>query len=307
MATARAGGPVDPEAHGYADDGFGGQNAIRIVTLPVETFFAHHDPANPAFLCRADGRWVVRLLVAPGFVESITLLTDHGSWPMERQLFWEGGEMWRVSLDLPFGFSYRFHIRLLGGEEKTLPEGPASFTAPMEDPFPQIFWVGKAVGYQIFPDRFYNGDPTNDALALATDEANFSPFASAPILSAWSDPITLLHCCHQYFGGDLRGIREKLPYLAALGVGLIYLNPIFASGSAHGYDTHDFFEVAPRLGTKDELRALLDEAHARGIRVIFDFVPNHTGVGFSRRGEARPGKPLWELVLHPALALHPRR
>jgi hypothetical protein len=72
MATARGGGPVDPEAHGYVDDGFGGQNAVRIVTLPVETFFAHHDPANPAFLCRADGRWVVRLLVAPGFVESVT-------------------------------------------------------------------------------------------------------------------------------------------------------------------------------------------------------------------------------------------
>jgi glycosidase len=297
MATARGGGPVDPEAHGYVDDGFGGQNAVRIVTLPVETFFAHHDPANPAFLCRADGRWVVRLLVAPGFVESVTLATDYGSRPMERQLFWDSGEMWRVSLDLPFGFSYRFHIRLLGGEEQTLPEGPSSFSAPEEDPFPQVAWVGKSVGYQIFPDRFYNGDPANDALALDTDEANFSPYASAPILSAWNDPITPLHCCHQYFGGDLRGIREKLDYLAQLGVGLIYLNPIFVSGSAHGYDTHDFLEVAPRLGTKEELRALLEEAHTQGIRVIFDFVPNHTGVGFwafqdvVKRG---PESPYWD-------------
>jgi len=297
MATARGGGPVDPEAHGYVDDGFGGQNAVRIVTLPVETFFAHHDPANPAFLCRADGRWVVRILVAPGFVEAITLVTDRGSWPMEKQLLWENGEMWRVSCDLPFGFSYRFHIRLLGGEEEWLPQERSTFLAPKEDPFPQLPWVGKTVGYQIFPDRFYNGDPTNDALALTTDEANFSPFAPAPILSAWDDPITPLHCCHQYFGGDLRGIMEKLDYLAELGVGLIYLNPIFSSGSAHGYDAHDLLEVAPRLGTKDELRALLDEAHARGMRVIFDFVPNHTGVGFwafqdvVKRG---PESPYWD-------------
>ncbi|MBC7318959.1 glycoside hydrolase family 13 protein, partial [Candidatus Bipolaricaulota bacterium] len=194
--------------------------------------------------------------------------------------------------------SYRFKIRLVSGEERLLPEPERSaFQAPAQDSFPQIAWVGKTIGYQIFPDRFYNGDPENDALALATDEANFSPLAPDPILSAWNDPITPLHCCHQYFGGDLRGIREKLDYLAELGVGLIYLNPVFVSGSAHGYDTHDYLEVAPRLGTKEEVRALLGEAHARGMRVIFDFVPNHTGVGFwafqdvVKRG---PESPYWD-------------
>jgi hypothetical protein len=166
------------------------------------------------------------------------------------------------------------------------------------------------VGYQIFPDRFYNGDPANDALALDTDEANFSPYAPAPILSAWNDPITPLHCCHQYFGGDLRGIREKLDYLAQLGVGLIYLNPIFVSGSAHGYDTHDFLEVAPRLGTKAELRALLEESPYAGDPGDLRFCAQPHGRGFlglPGRGEARPGKPVLGLVLHPALALHARR
>ncbi len=298
MATARGGGPVDPEAHGYVDDGFGGQNAIRIVTLPRETFFAHHDPANPAFLSRADERWVVRILVAPGFVETIELITDQGSWPLEKHLSWEDGEVWRAAVDLPFGFSYRFQIRLVGGEERVFPEPEGSvLRAPTQDRFPQLAWVGETIGYQIFPDRFYNGDPENDALALPTDEANFNPLAPDPILSAWSDPITPLHCCHQYFGGDLRGIREKLDYLADLGVGLIYLNPVFVSGSTHGYDTHDYLEVAPRLGTQEEFRTLLDEAHARGMRVIFDFVPNHTGVGFwafqdvVRRG---PESPYWD-------------
>jgi hypothetical protein len=310
MATARGGGPVDPEAHGYVDDGFGGQNAVRIVTLPVETFFAHHDPANPAFLCRADGRWVVRLLVAPGFVESVTVATDYGSWPMERQLFWDSGEMWRVSLDLPFGFSYRFHTRLLGGEEQTLPEGPSSFSAPEEDPFPQVAWVGKSVGYQIFPDRFYNGDPANDALALDTDEANFSPYAPAPILSAWNDPITPLHCCHQYFGGDLRGIREKLDYLAQLGVGLIYLKPDFRFRQCSWLRHPRFSGGGAALGDQGGASGAPGGSPYAGDPGDLRFCAQPHGRGFlglPGRGEARPGKPVLGLVLHPALALHARR
>jgi hypothetical protein len=70
------------------------------------------------------------------------------------------------------------------------------------------------------------------------------------------------HCCHQYFGGDLQGILDRLDHLADLGVRFIYLNPIFTSGSAHGYDTYDYLEVAPNFG--DE--ALLPDAAGRGVR-----------------------------------------
>jgi len=297
MATARAGGPVDPEADGYVDDGFGGQNAVRIVRLAAGEFYLRHQPEDPAFRSVADGRLVLRVQVPPGAVEELRLVTPKGEFPLERQLAWADGEMWRVALPLE-PLSYRFSGTRSDGEPFALP-GPEAppFQFSGEDPFPQLDWLRGAVGYQIFPDRFYNADPENDRLALESDAHNFSPLSPAPLLSGWSDPVTELHCCHQYFGGDLAGIRERLDYLQELGVSLLYLNPVFDSGSAHGYDTHDYLRVAPRLGTETELRQLLADARARGIRIIFDFVPNHTGVGFwAFRDvvERGPESPYWD-------------
>ncbi|WP_304172613.1 glycoside hydrolase family 13 protein [Limnochorda pilosa] len=130
-------------------------------------------------------------------------------------------------------------------------------------PFPVLPWTQGRVFYQVFPDRFANGDPSNDP----------------PGTTPWGGPIT--HGTgEQYYGGDLAGLIDRLDYLAELGVGGIYLNPIFASGSSHGYDTVDYFRIDPRLGDLDTFRALLDEAHRREIRVILDAVFNHTGTGF---------------------------
>lgn len=294
MATARGGGPVDPEADYYVDDGFGGQNAVRVVK-PIFTGVApFHDPADPAFLCVADGRLVVRLWTAAGQAEEVALVTDRGTFPMVRQARWDWGEVWRASLPEVEPLRYRFQGRAVDGSTFAFPEDPeAFFTFQGEDRFPQLSWVSRGVGYQIFPDRFYNADPENDPLALETDISRYmdpefwvrhwlwtGEVVGGPFLSQPTDPISPLHCCHQYFGGDLRGILAKLDYLAELGVTVLYLNPVFHSGSAHGYDTFDFYRVAPRLGTEEDLRELLQAAHARGMRVIFDFVPNHVGIGF---------------------------
>jgi glycosidase/fibronectin type 3 domain-containing protein len=78
-----------------------------------------------------------------------------------------------------------------------------------------------------------------------------------------------------YYGGDLQGITKKLDYLQQLGVTAIYLNPIFASGSNHGYDTRDYLKVSPYFGTLDQFHDLVSQAKARGIRVILDGVFNH--------------------------------
>jgi len=283
MATARGGGPVDPEADGYVDDGFGGQNAVRIVKPVLVGPSPMYDPHDPAYLCIADDRLVLRLRTAPGQVESVRLVTDQGEWPMERQLWWDWGEMWRISLPVFESLSYYFVGTAIDGSEFTIPDDPSEpFFFDGADRFPQLQWVSQGVAYQTFPDRFHNGDPENDVLALETDEFFYNELwtEGGPVLSSWSDPITPEHCCHQYFGGDLRGVIEKLDYLSELGVTILYLNPIFDSGSAHGYDTHDYLKVSPKFGTEADLRLLLDEAHARGMRVIFDFVPNHTGIGF---------------------------
>ncbi len=122
------------------------------------------------------------------------------------------------------------------------------------------YWVRHAVFYQIFPDRFANGDPSNDP-------ANVQP---------WGTPPTP----HNFMGGDLEGIRQKLDYLQQLGVTAIYLNPIFQSTSNHRYNTYDYFRIDPKLGALEDFDRLRDDLHARGMRFILDGVFNHCGRGF---------------------------
>jgi glycosidase len=122
------------------------------------------------------------------------------------------------------------------------------------------YWVQDAVFYQIFPDRFANGDPSNDP----------------PNVKAWGSPPTIW----DFQGGDLRGVIQRLDYLLDLGVNAIYLNPIFQATSTHRYNTSDYFQIDPKLGTLADFRALLDAAHRNGMRVIIDGVFNHCGRGF---------------------------
>lgn len=121
-------------------------------------------------------------------------------------------------------------------------------------------WVADAIFYQIFPERFRNGDPTND------------PAGVAP----WGD----LPTRENFFGGDLQGILEKLDYLSDLGVNALYLNPIFAARTNHRYDTVDYFKIDPMLGDTALLKRLVAEAHRRGMHVLLDGVFNHCGEDF---------------------------
>jgi glycosidase len=284
MSTARAGGPVDPNAVGYINDGFSGQNAIcRIKEEVTGGVNLVHNPDDPAYLCIADERLVIRLKSSPHRVAKVYLVTDESKWSMERQLQWEYGEVFRISLELPDSLKYHFLGYTIEGTEFSLPEDPSqSFFFDGINYFPQLKWVSQGIVYQIFPERFYNGNPENDSLALKSDEFHYNELwiEGGPFLSAWEDPISPQHCCHQYFGGDLAGIIGKLDYLKDLGVTALYLNPIFDSGSAHGYDTHDYMKISPKFGTEEDLQELLNEAHKREMRVILDFVPNHTGLGF---------------------------
>ena len=121
-------------------------------------------------------------------------------------------------------------------------------------------WVRDAVFYQILPDRF------------AASERVPKPGPLEP----WDSPPTT----YGFKGGDLLGIVERLDYLQGLGITALYLTPIFSSASNHRYHTYDYFQVDPLLGGEAALRELLDEAHARGMRVVLDGVFNHTGRGF---------------------------
>ena len=121
-------------------------------------------------------------------------------------------------------------------------------------------WVRDAIFYQIFPDRF--------ARSLTVPKPRH--------LDEWGAQPTY----HGYQGGDLIGVVEHLDYLADLGVNAIYFTPIFQSASNHRYHTHDYEKVDPMLGGTPALRRLIDEAHAREIRVVLDGVFNHASRGF---------------------------
>lgn len=120
-------------------------------------------------------------------------------------------------------------------------------------------WVKETVWYQIFPERFANGDKANDP-------EHTLPWGS-------KDPDR-----EDFFGGDLQGVRDHLDYLTDLGVNGIYFCHIFKATSNHKYDTIDYYEVDPAFGDKKLLKNLIDEAHKRGIRIMFDAVFNHMGV-----------------------------
>lgn len=300
MATGREGGPVDPKADGYVDDGFGGKNAYREVAASSEVALGtgriyapglSFRPSDPAYVIDAGQpgnrgagaseagveTTVVRLRTAPNNVEAVGLI-----WRPASGGLWHSAPMRRIGVTLdawvfqgivPSGSAFEIRFALENGGparyygERGLTDDPAQATPfrvdlPVSGPA-LLTWATGTVGYQIFPDRFRDGDPGNDP----------------PNVTPWGGPIGP-DTSTQYYGGDLKGIIEELPYLHRLGVGLIYLNPIFEAQSSHRYDTVDYMKIDPMLGTLADFRELLRRAHALGIKVILDGVFNHTGTRF---------------------------
>jgi cyclomaltodextrinase len=121
-------------------------------------------------------------------------------------------------------------------------------------------WAKEAIFYQIMPERFANGDPSNDPQQT-------EPWGGQPTRD-------------NFFGGDLQGIIDHLDYLVDLGINAIYLTPVFESPSNHKYDTVDYKNVDPHFGDNAILKQLVEECHDKGIRVMLDAVFNHCSVQF---------------------------
>ncbi len=132
-------------------------------------------------------------------------------------------------------------------------------------------WVWDAVFYQVFPDRFRNGDPTNDP-----QDGAWLVDGRPIVRRAWHELPTRGMGAREFFGGDLDGVRDGLAHVADLGASALYLNPVFASPSSHKYDTTDYTRVDPHLGGERALLSLLEDVRARGMRVVLDAVVNHT-------------------------------
>ncbi len=225
------------------------------------------DPDDVAHLgVAADGSVRVRLLVEPGFIEAALVEDDGRVHPLTRRATSRRFDVWELRF-VPARRRFRFTFALRDGDGRPVYRVPAGVGNAVErldrweldlDTHPVLDvpeWARGTVIYQIFPERFDSGDP----------------LITPPDAQPWgSEPHWL-----EFMGGDLRGIADRADYLAELGVGLVYLNPIFTSPSTHRYDAMDYYEVDPALGGNDALRHLVAELHERDIRIILDASFNH--------------------------------
>ncbi|WP_084821873.1 glycoside hydrolase family 13 protein [Bacillus sp. SA1-12] len=228
----------------------------------------------------------VRLRTARGDVREIALL--HGDPYLLRKEEWYNKplrmiktlttdlyDFWLVEVTAPFKrLSYAFTLEGYDGisvfygdhgvyplKEEFLQKPNNYFRMPYfqeVDRFKAPEWVKQTVWYQIFPERFANGDSSNDP-----DET--LPWGSKD--PDWQD----------FFGGDLQGVIDHLDYLEDLGVNGIYLCPIFEAYSNHKYDTIDYLKIDPAFGDAATFKKLVDECHKRGIKIMLDAVFNHMG------------------------------
>ncbi|WP_234494261.1 maltodextrin glucosidase [Vibrio maritimus] len=138
-------------------------------------------------------------------------------------------------------------------------------------------WVSEQVFYQIFPDRFNNGDPS---IGVESGEYQYPNRKRESIKKQWGEPVGTHgdSGAVEFYGGDLAGIEAKLDYLQELGITTLYLNPIFTSYTNHKYDTVDYYSVDPKLGTNQQFASLTENLHQRGMKVVLDAVLNHTSV-----------------------------
>ena len=237
-----------------------------------------------------------------GFVEPRLVLTKDGGGPVEYHMEFkgcvEGVNHFRLSLTLDEAGLYFYYFDLYSDFRKLyrgeLGEAVLSWTAGAcwqltvyEADFATPKALRGGVMYQIFPDRFFEGRPHPvmpfaDRVYRANKQGEpyFWPNEQGGQLNL------------DYFGGDFEGIRKKLGYLQELGVTWIYLNPIFEAHANHRYNTADYLNADPLLGTNEEFTLLCREAKEKGIRIILDGVFSHTGsdsLYFNREGRYGQG------------------
>ena len=167
-------------------------------------------------------------------------------------------------------------------------EGPQWQLTVYEPEFATPDWIKNGVMYQIFPDRFCEGNP--DKPWPFADRVYRADKTGEPYF--WPNEYDEGYLNMDYYGGDFAGIRKKLGYLQKLGVSCIYLNPIFEAHANHRYNTANYLKADPLLGTNEEFAELCAEAKQHGIRIILDGVFSHTGsdsLYFNREGRYGPG------------------
>ncbi len=188
---------------------------------------------------------------------------------------------WQAQLRLSMPYTHYRFLVLAGGEawwytaaglQRSLPTDATNFRLLAGYQAPA--WARASVFYQIFPDRFADGDPASN---VRNGEFNYRELRSTA--RPWGAPPAAqgMQAMLEFYGGDLQGVMQRLDYLQDLGVNALYLNPIFSAYSNHRYDVTDYNNVDPHLGGNQALADLRQALDERGMRYILDIVPNHCG------------------------------
>ena len=270
---------VDPANQHKFTEADGNVNSLLLVAPPDyqtpaspadgETTLSalHHEQSVP-YLNYDRGQLSFELRARPNDLSAVWLQVASKRVPMklahsdEVYAFYQAAIAWDGKTDLSYDFALQDGNRSETFGANGL-NAPAKFRldAQTYQPFVVPSWVEKTVFYQIFPDRFADGDKSNDPPGVA-------PWNSKPTGDS-------------RFGGDIAGVRQHLPYLKNLGVGSVYFNPVFESPSNHRYDATDYKKIDPQFGTNAQFSALTREMQTDGIRTVMDFVFNHTATNFA--------------------------
>ncbi len=309
--------PAHSDAQLEEPDGHGGLNSAVLLgfdarTLPppqadhIKREALRHNPATDARVVATGRMIILEAKTQAADVERVTAMITEADGskheaPLHRTRMYLGWDEFAALVPVR-GEQVRYQLQYLDGSARVVSdEREVRVVTPFDTPD----WAKDAVWYQVFVERFRNGDPSNDPgeawyenhLPWTVDwwkthvehgevagEENFHTGAG----NVWK----------RRFGGDLQGVREKLPYLRELGVNAIYFNPIFEADSMHKYDTSDFRHIDDNFGVKGDLPIegetedpatwrwsasdqvfldFIEEAHRQGFKVIVDGVFNHVG------------------------------
>ncbi len=250
---------------------------------------AWHLPVAPFVKQNKDQLTITLWLTGENLPQRVTLRAENDNEEIALAMHklrtqpFPGVTAWRAAIDLCSGQPRRrYSFKLLWNDRQLwfTPQGfsrfpPArleQFAVDAPDSGPQ--WVADQVFYQIFPDRFARS-ASRDA---QQDQVYYHHAAGQEIvLRDWDEPLTAQAGGSTFYGGDLDGISEKLPYLKKLGVTALYLNPVFTAPSVHKYDTEDYRHVDPQFGGDPALMRLRLKTQQQGMRLVLDGVFNHSG------------------------------
>jgi cyclomaltodextrinase len=315
---------TDMSAKEFVDDGFGGKNSVIIVDdsfpeskiekgdglmmnsdIPLTLDYSMVNALSPTtieFRARAHMNDVERAaLVLPGVSGK-----PYKTLPMTPAESDGVFQYYRYLMEAPSTSTIRFAFAFTD-DGKDFYETPAGFvgTPPAPEamflysdtilaPFFTPDWAKNGVFYQIFPERFRNGDTTNDP---DFHEPYYAGVTTLPpsgktngeyfhFVTQWDNVTGLTHSPYRtdgkpdyysFYGGDIKGVMEEIPYLHDLGITIIYFNPLNQARSNHKYDAIDYLKIDPHFADEATFIAFVKKAHENGIRIIVDMALNHTG------------------------------